>query len=122
MLEMLAEWVGAEPANGLTDTAWRRLVKASLLLHRLRGTKAGLRMALEIATGVRPMVTDFSPGLVLGPDASLGINTALEDGGPLQFFVTFDCRRAEVDEGLVRDIITRYKPAHISYSVSFYRE
>jgi phage tail-like protein len=122
MLALLATWVGVDPEPGIDETAWRRLVKDSLLLHGLRGTKRGLKQALEIVTGRRPFITEYSPGLVLGEDASLGLNSSLESGAPLQFHVAFDCRASDVDPALVHAIIQYYKPVHVTYSLAFLPE
>jgi len=122
MLEMLATWVGVGEYPGLDDSAWRRLVKASLLLHSLRGTKRGMKLALDIVTGREPFITEYSPGLVLGADAALGLNSSLETGAALQFHVAFDCRQSEVDPALVHAIIGRYKPVHVTYTVSYLPE
>jgi len=122
MLDFLSSWVGAGYDQELPETVQRRLVKASLYLHSRRGTKAGLRLALELACGHRPYITEYSPGLVLGQDAVMGLNTSLEGGTPLRFHVVFDCPAAAVDQPLAHAIIRRYKPAHASYTLSFAAE
>lgn len=119
MLERLASWVGAQRLARLTEPEWRRLVAHSLLLHRCRGTKQGLRLALELATGRAPLINDYADGMVLGPDAALGVNTGLDEGKALYFQVVFDCAEAEVDRSVVDNIIGSYKPAHVRYSVAF---
>ena len=119
MLERLASWAGAQKPARLPEQRWRQLARHSLWLHRWRGTKRGLRLALEVTTGQRPLVTEYTAGLVLGSDATLGLNTALEEGGALHFDVMFDCSPEAVDKGLVDDIIREYKPAHVSYSIRF---
>ena len=122
MLGMLAGWVGVDDYPGLDEVAWRRLIKASLLLHNLRGTKRGMKLALNIVTGREPFITEYSPGLVLGSDAALGVNASLETGAALQFHVAFNCRASEVDPTLVNAIIGHYKPVHVTYTLSFLPE
>ena len=122
MLDMLASWVGVGEYPGLDEASWRRLIKASLLLHNLRGTKRGMKLALDIVTGRKPFITEYSPGLVLGADAALGLNSSLETGAALQFHVAFDCRQSEVDPVLVHAIIGHYKPVHVTYTVSYLPE
>jgi phage tail-like protein len=119
MLERLASWVGAQWPARLPEPRWRQLVPYILFLHRWRGTKRGVRLALEVATGQAPLITEYAEGLVLGPDATLGLNTALKEGKALHFQVVFDCLPEEVDRTLVQCIIGAYKPAHVSYSVAF---
>ncbi len=121
MLAHLAQWVGADLVGRLQETAARRFARATVALHQLRGSKRGLRLALELATGKRPYITEYSDGLVLGEDAVLGLNTALSDGRPLQVQVLFDCREDEVDTSLVHAIIRRYKPAETVYALVFAR-
>jgi phage tail-like protein len=119
MMALLASWVGADPPEGLDEISARRFVKQSMTIHRSRGTKEALRAALDLVTGRRAYITEYSPGLVLGEDASLGLNTALEDGAPLRFHVAFDCAEDEVDPRMVHAIIQRLKPAHVGYTISF---
>ena len=119
MLRLLETWVGAQRPGRMPDDRWRQMVKNTLWLHRWRGTKRGLRLALEIATGQRPLISEYAAGLVLGSDAALGVNTALEGGTALNFSVMFDCAPETVDRTLVEAIIRDYKPASTSYSVSF---
>jgi phage tail-like protein len=121
MLVALAGWVGADLAEQMPEARARQYIKNVITLHRLRGTKAGLRLALSLATGQRLYVQEFSPGLVLGRDAALGLNTALADGQPLQVHIVLNCRQESVDVPLVDAIIRRYKPANTSYTIS-YRE
>jgi phage tail-like protein len=122
MLGLVASWLGAPDQHALNDSSWRRLVKSSLLLHRWRGTKEGLRLALEITTGQRPFITEFSPGLVLGADAVMGLNTSLQGGLPLSFHVAFDCDESVIDPFIMAGTIQRYKPAHATWTVSFRSE
>lgn len=119
MLEFLATWVGERRQATLSDGPWRKLIKQALELHRWRGTKRGLRLALELATGRRPLVTEYGKGMVLGEDSSLGLNTPLEDGMAPHVNVTFTCKPEDVDKAVVDDVISRCSPGHVSYSVTF---
>ncbi|HEY7467295.1 MAG TPA: phage tail protein [Dehalococcoidia bacterium] len=119
MLHFLATWVGADELGEFPEEQMRRLVKNAVLLHQLRGTKEGLRLALQVVTNRRPYITEYSPGLVLGEDAVLGLNTSLQTGQPLQVHIVFNCQESETNLALVHDIIRRYKPAGTVYTVSF---
>ena len=119
MLQFLATWVGADEMGEFPEPKFRRLIKNAVRLHQLRGTKQGLKLALEVVTNKRPYITEYSPGLVLGEDAILGLNTSLQEGRPLQVHIVFDSPESEVDLPLVHDIIRRYKPAGTVYTVSF---
>jgi phage tail-like protein len=119
---ILGDWRGEEwtgPLARLSHEARGRLIREALELHRWRGTRRGLRRALEIATGHTPLITDYGNGTVLSEEAHLGTNTRLEDAQPFQITVTFECDRSEVDELLVRAIIRRHRPAHVMCTVAF---
>ncbi len=120
--QLLGDWLGEEstgPFARLSHEARGRLIREALELHRWRGTRRGLRRALELATGRTPLVTDRGNGTVLSEDARLGNNTQLEDAQPFQITVTFDCDRSEVDEVVVDAIIRRHRPAHVMCTVAF---
>jgi phage tail-like protein len=122
MRGLLADWVGAEHgalAGRMAPEAWGRLIRESVELHRWRGTKRGLRRALELATGRAPLITDYGDGLVLSDDARLGTNTRLENGSPFEITVTFECEPDEIDAVLVDAIIRRHRPAHVTHAVAF---
>jgi phage tail-like protein len=119
LLQFMATWVGADELGELPEAQMRLLVRQAVTLNQLRGTKRGLRLALEVTTGKRPYITEYSPGLVLGEDAVLGLNTSLQDGAPLRFHVLFKCYENEIDTSLAHAIIRRYKPAGAVYTLSF---
>lgn len=120
--QLLGDWVGEEstgPFARLSHEARGRLIREALELHRWRGTRRGLRRALELATGHTPLITDRGNGTVLSEDAHLGNNTQLEDAQPFQITVTFECDRSEIDEVVVGAIIRRHRPAHVMCTVAF---
>ncbi len=119
MLQVLASWVGVDEFGELPEDRARQMVRHAITLNQWRGTRKGLRLALTLATGQRPLISEYSAGLVLGEDAVLGRNTSLQSGRPLRFHVLFECREDEVDSSLVRTIIRHYKPAAAVYSISF---
>src|SRR6266545_82255 len=119
MLDLLSTWVGGHRPDNMPETRWRKLVRNLVSLHRWRGTKRGLRLALELATGRSPLIAEYGAGLVVSDDAALGSNTALDDRRPLQIAIVFDCPAGSIDRALIDDIIRDYKPAHISHSLVF---
>ena len=119
LIDLMASWLGASDLANLPDMQKRRLLSNSVRLNQLRGTRQGLRLALETVTGKRPYITEYSSGLVLGEDAVLGLNTALGQGTPLQISVVFNCNENEIDSALVNATIQRYKPAETVYTVAF---
>jgi phage tail-like protein len=119
MLDLLAEWVGEVRPDALSERSFRKMVKNALLLHQWRGTKRGVRLAVEIVLGQKARITEYSPGLVLGSDSSLGLNTSLQQGSAMMFNVALDCDSADVDIAILHATIRRHKPAHVLYTVSF---
>ena len=120
--DALAGWVGAERGGvlgRLPPEAWGKLIRESVELHRWRGSKRGLRRALELATGRTPLITDYGAGTVLGDDAHLGTNTTLQEGEPFRITVTFECEPDEIDAAVVGAIIRRHRPAHVVHTVAF---
>ena len=119
ILDLMAAWVGADEMGDLTESQKRGFIRDAVSINQLRGTREGLRLALESMTGKRPYITEYSPGLVLGQDAVLGLNTSLREGVPLQIHIVFPCNENEMDSALVNAIIRRYKPAETVYTVSY---
>lgn len=122
MVNFLATWVGSHRPAGCPDDSWRQTVRQTIWLHRWRGTKRGLRRALEIITGERPLITEFGGTLAIGNDASLGINTVVTDASGSHITVTFLCSPDDVDIVLIAGIIRQYKPAHVTFDVAFHEQ
>lgn len=116
MISWLGTWVGEEIPGSWPEAARRALVKEAATIHRMRGTKAGLKRALELVTGREVLVTENTAGLRLDPDAKLGINTSLQDQEPYTIWVVI-CGGDGVDLDAVTDVIERLKPAHAAYSI-----
>ena len=57
-LEWLAGWVGVELNENWPGARQRAIVAAAVELHRARGTVAGLRRYLELATGGTVVIED----------------------------------------------------------------
>jgi phage tail-like protein len=115
MLPWLAGWVGARPQARTEAT--RLLVAETAAIHRARGTKGGMRRALEITTGAEPLVIENTEGLRLDADARLGINTSLAPFEPHALTITLLKGADEIDEEAVAGTIRELKPAHATYSL-----
>ena len=116
LVPWLATWVGEEMPVSWPMAARRAMVKEAATIHRMRGTKAGLKRALELVTGREVLVTENTSGLRLDADAKLGLNTSLQDPEPYTIWVVI-CGGDGVDLDAVTDIIERLKPAHAAYSI-----
>jgi phage tail-like protein len=115
LLPWLAGWVGAG-IQGREDVT-RLLAAETASIHRARGTKAGMRRALAIATGGEPLVIENTEGLRLDADARLGINTTLAPFQPNALTITLIKGADEIDEEAVAGTIRELKPAHATYSL-----
>jgi len=113
----LATWVGEDLEERLPEKTRRALVREAASLHRQRGTRAGLRRAIEVLTGVEPLVIENTPGLRLDADARLGLNTSLQPVEPNSIHIRLPASPAGVDLESVSEVVRRMKPAHASYSV-----
>jgi phage tail-like protein len=111
LLPWLATWVGEEFPETLSDAAKRKLIAEAALIHRARGTRNGLKRALEFVRGQEVLVTENTSGLRLDGDAKLGINTSLQafEAGKIHIVI---CGPDEGQTEAVRAIAERLKPAH----------
>ncbi len=102
---MLADWLDLGGLGRIETGRMRQLVAAAADLNRRRGTAAGLRQLLVIATGLTD-ITVQSPG----SDAS---------GAPRPFHVNVLLPPTASQESLalVTAIVQREKPAHVTADV-----
>lgn len=123
--EPLLPWLASWAALTL-DPTWplerrRELVRRAAELYRWRGTRRGLSEYLKIYTGTTPEISEYIPGMRLGPETKLGINTLLGSSGEGHHFTV----TLELDEtsnlDIVRAIIEAQKPAHTAYSLQVTR-
>jgi len=102
------------------------------VLHRKRGTRAGLEMYLEIFTGERPIITEHrARNFRLGSEAKLGQAMALgSENVPHTFAISMtllpvgadtpaERHRKERDRRrLIESIIESEKPAYANYTLA----
>jgi hypothetical protein len=118
MVQYLATWVGEELMQSWPEGAKRRLVAEAAWIHRARGTRAGLKRALELLTGKEVLVTDNTNGLRLDEDATLGINTDLHAPEPNMINIVVRGKAAEIDMDAVTVVVRKLKPAHAVFTVT----
>lgn len=120
-LDWLAGWVGASLDERWAPERSREAVATAVALHRRRGTAAGLRAQLEVASGGRVEIAE--PGGVTYSTAPDGIVAAMGDGtsgdgGPgvlrLRVLVA-DPQRASV--AALDEIAEAAKPAHLPHTI-----
>lgn len=119
LLHWLASWMDL-----ILDSSWpierrRELVKSAPELYRWRGTRRGLTEYLRIYTGSIADILEYTPGMSLGDDNRLGINTKLGSSGTGHHFTVSLEVDAEGDISIdtIKSIINSQKPAHTSYTL-----
>lgn len=132
-LPWLAGWLGLELNGRLPEERQRRLIRSAIWLFRRRGTRAALREYLEIYSGGQVQIVEHrAEDFCLGPDARLGVGTALGTGHrPHSFTVTLclppdaqaqDARDERAQTRLIEAIIEAEKPAHTHYTLVVERD
>ena len=131
-LPWLASWADMTLDERWSEERQRRLLSSMAVLHRKRGTRAGLEMYLEIFTGERPIITEHrARNFRLGSEAKLGQAMALgSENVPHTFAITLtlppvtadtaaERQRKERDRRkLIESIIESEKPAHANYTLA----
>lgn len=131
LLPWLARCVDLTLNDAWTDAQKRRLIGAALQLYRMRGTRRGLQLFLEIYTGQTPQIIEHrANNLRLGPEARLASSIALgQRNVPHTFTVVLGLPDAEGDtrderqrrdaarRRMIDAIISTEKPAHTAYTL-----
>ena len=135
-LPWLASWADMTLDERWSEDRQRRLLNSMAVLHRKRGTKAGLDMYLEIFTGEKPLIVEHrAKSFRIGSDAKLGQAMALGSSNephsfgitvrmpPVDADTTGERQRKERDRRrLIESIIESEKPAHASYTLAIETE
>ncbi|GAB1542735.1 phage tail protein [Scytonema sp. NUACC21] len=121
LLPFLAHWVGWEIDPRWSLQQQRRLIRNAITLYRWHGTSYGLRFYLHLYTGLPLEQINireiFEQGFVFG-QTLIGEDSMVGGGRPYHFIVELCPQRPEqIDEGLVREIIERQKPAFCTYEL-----
>jgi phage tail-like protein len=115
-LEWLAEWFGIALDEGLPIDHRRVAVAGAVPLHRARGTLAGLRARLALASGCEVEVSD-NGGVAWSqsPDSEL-------PGDPAPSLrVVVLARGADVNARVLTELIAADKPAHVPHQLEVVR-
>lgn len=110
VLELLTDWLALERDELRSGEERRRIVQRAPELMRLRGTKAGLALALELAFPRIPFRIEDAGGVAwsLDPDAPW-------NGAPASFVIYCDMPLPEDRLAAVARLIDQAKPAHVAY-------
>ncbi|MGC4941080.1 phage tail protein I [Kribbella sp. DT2] len=109
-LGWLAGWVGTELDETWSVELQRATIARAVELHRGRGTVAGLRRQLELATGGEVEITDTG-----------GVGWSLEPvddhSGSTPARLTVVVRDSAVSAAVVEAVVEAVKPAHVVHEV-----
>lgn len=114
-LRWLASWLGMEIDESWTDEWVRRFLRVAPELYRYRGTKRGIERAVEICTGMVPIVVESYQYKSLRDKAELRwLVDRLYGDDPFTFTVLLhrDQAPSEKEKVLLRRLIDDFKPAH----------
>lgn len=114
-LRWLASWLGLDVDDNWTDEWVRRLIRAAPELYRYRGTKRGIEKAVEIFTGMTPIVVEAFQYKSLRERADLRwLVDRLYGEDPFSFTVLLhqDQAPTEKEKTLLRQIVDDFKPAY----------
>lgn len=130
LLPFLGHWVGWQISPRLSRERQRVLVKRAIELHRLRGTRRGLRLYLHLYTGLPleedlpaerrriAIEEDFDSRFVLGR-VRLGRGARLGEGKLFHFRVRLRFPpHIEIDAAAIREIVAQVKPAPCTYELA----
>jgi phage tail-like protein len=131
-LPWLASWADMTLDERWPEDRQRRLLGSMAVLHRKRGTKAGLELFLELFTGEKPVITEHrAQSFRLGAGARLGQAMALgASNEPHTFAVhlalppveaSSDAERVRKERdrrSVIESIIEAEKPAHTNYTLT----
>jgi phage tail-like protein len=109
----LASWVGAMQDENWPDDRQRRAIASAVTLHGGRGTMAGLRAQLELATGGR---VDITGG------GAVTWSTTPDDSFPPQVPAALHVRVTVADPSTVNvptldALVDGLKPAHLPHTI-----
>jgi len=110
VLELMTDWLALERDELRSGDERRRIIERAPELMRLRGTRAGIELALELAFPGVPFRVEDSGGVSWSLDPGGG-----PKGGPPSFVVYCDVPLAEDRQAAVARLIEQAKPAHIPY-------
>jgi phage tail-like protein len=110
MLELLAGWLGVELDESWPDERRRELVRRAGELSRLKGTRAGLELALGISFPDLPLRIEDEGGVVYATDDAEAVGSERP-----RFIVYCDTPLEEDLLARVARAIEQAKPVHVAY-------
>jgi phage tail-like protein len=110
VLELLSDWLALERDELRSGEERRRIVRRAPELMRLRGTRAGLELALSLAFPGIPFRIEDAGGVRISSDPDGDWTDA-----PTSFVVYCDAALEQDRLAAVARLIDQAKPAHVAY-------
>jgi phage tail-like protein len=126
-LPWLASWLAMPLLEGWSEEKRREIILRTPELYRLRGTAAGLKLALRLFADVKAEIREGDwpyPGMVIGRSSTIGHDTTLTAPVFISqcFTVKLPEKKNEVPRERLRTVhalVETEKPAHAHYAVVF---
>ncbi len=126
-LPWLASWLAMPLLEGWDEEKRREIIQRTPELYRLRGTAAGLKLALRLFADVKVEIHEGDwpyPGLVIGRSSTIGCDTVLSPPVFISqcFTVELPDKKTEISRERLRTVqalVETEKPAHAHYALVF---
>ena len=126
-LPWLASWLAMPLLEGWDEERRREIIQRTPELYRLRGTAAGLKLALRLFADVKAEIHEGEwpyPGLVIGRSSTIGKDTILSPPVFISqcFTVELPDKKTEISRERLRTVqalVETEKPAHAHYALVF---
>src|SRR5438132_522615 len=126
-LPWLASWLAMPLLEGWDEDKRREIIQRTPELYRLRGTAAGLKLALRLFADVKAEIHEGEwpyPGLVVGKSSTIGKDTVLSPPVFISqcFTVELPDKKTEISRERLRTVqalVETEKPAHAHYALVF---
>ena len=111
ILDLSTQWLGIERNESQASAHVRQLVRRAAELGRLRGTRAGVELALALNFPDLPLRVEDNGGV------SWSNETELPEPGPPSFVVYCDEPVTRDVAATISHVIEAVKPAHVSFKL-----
>ena len=126
-LPWLASWLAMPLLEGWDEEKRREIMQRTPELYRLRGTAAGLKLALRLFADVKAEIHEGEwpyPGMVIGRSSTIGKDTILSPPVFISqcFTVELPDKKTEISRERLRTVqalVETEKPAHAHYALVF---
>jgi phage tail-like protein len=126
-LPWLASWLAMPLLEGWDEEKRREIIQRTPELYRLRGTAAGLKLALRLFADVKAEIHEGDwpyPGMVIGKSSTIAKDTTLSPPVFISqcFTVELPDKKTEISREKLRTVqalVETEKPAHAHYALVF---